>query len=214
MIASQRIRVALVDDHSMVREALAMVLNAETDIEVVAQGGSCEETEAILDANEIDVLVLDYNLPDGSALDVLARLEEQGRELRVLVLTIHDSVHYALRTLKAGACGFLIKSSAVEELVSAIRCVWDGDTYVTPKYRGRVLSQTRKPRSHRTGLGSLSDREFLILRELAAGKSLKETAFTHNIGISTVSTYRSRIMKKLRLDTTSELIRFALENGI
>lgn len=209
------IRVALADDHSMVRQALAATIECEPDLQVIAQAGSCQETLALLREQPPDVLVLDYHMPDGGALDVLeehARL--QHPDVQVLVLTVNDSVHYALRTIEAGASGFLIKSSAVEELVEGIRTVRRGELYVTPKYRREVLDHLRSPRRDRVGLAALSPREFEILRELAAGKSLKETAFTHKIGVSTVSTYRSRILKKLGLDSTSELIRFALENDI
>ena len=208
------IRIALIDDHSMVRQALASILDAEADIEVVAQGGSRQEARGILSDFEIDVVVLDYHMPDGGALEVLSDLADMDRDPNVLVLTVHDSVHYALRTLDAGAHGFMIKSSAVEELVEAIHAVQRGQIYVTPKYRQEVETARERPRNEREGLSSLSDREFEILRELAAGKSLKETAYDLDIGVSTVSTYRSRILKKLGFESSSELIRFAVENGI
>lgn len=206
------IRVALVDDHSMVRQALAAVLDAELDVEVVAQGGTCREAIELLDDNAADLLVLDYNLPDGGAIDVLEHLRAAPDPIPVLVLTVNESVHYALRTLAAGASGFMIKSSAVEELVEAIRTIRRGETYVAPQHRTKVLASSTAGRG--AGIGSLSTREFEILRELAAGRSLKETAFKHDISLSTVSTYRSRIMKKLGLRSSSELIRFALENGV
>jgi len=206
------IRVALVDDHSMVRQALAAVLEAEDDVTVVAQGGGVQEAPEILDDHELDLLILDYNMPDGGAMEVLGRLRTTESPVQVLVLTVNDSVHYALRTLGAGADGFMIKSSAVEELVEAIRTIRRGERYVTPEHRAQVLAESGDLR--RGGMGTLSAREFEMLRELAEGKSLKETAFKHDISLSTVSTYRSRIMKKLGLRSTSELIRYALENDV
>ena len=210
----KEIRVALADDHSMVRQALASMLEAEPDLVVAGQGGDAQEALELLEREHPDVLVLDYNMPNGGAMAVLSKVREAGSPVRVLVLTVNDSVHYAQRALEAGAAGYLIKSSAVEELVEAIRIVQGGGTYVTPKYREAVTAEAADAPAQKTGLASLSEREFEILRDLAAGKSLKESAFDHEIGISTVSTYRSRIMRKLGFRSTSDLIRFALENDV
>lgn len=211
---SRPIRVALVDDHSMVREALAAVLAEDGGIEVVAQGESGGDAVRIARELAPDVLVLDYNLPGGGAPSALDEISRASPDTRVLVLTVHDSAHYAVRVLEGGAEGFLVKSSAVEELLDAIRAVHRGEIYITPAISPRVIDQLRRPRRTRTGIESLSARELEVLRLLAEGRGLKEVAFQLSISVSTASTYRARVMEKLGLASTSELIRFALENGL
>lgn len=208
------IRAVLIDDHAMVRQALASVLEDEPSIEVVAQGDDAPQAIRIVRELLPDVLVLDYNLPGGGALPVIEEITRHHLAVRVLVLTVHDSPHYAVRVLEAGAHGFVIKSAAVEELLDAIRAVHAGDIYITKRIARPVIDHLRRPRKDRVGLASLSAREFELLRALGAGMGLKETAHRLKISVSTASTYRARIMKKLNLASTSELIRFALENEI
>ena len=211
---NEKIRVAVIDDHAMVREALAAVLEDDDGIEIVAQGGGGFEALDIVEQRTPDVLVLDYNLPDKSALDVLDELKRRRAKVPVLVLTVHENVHYAVRAFESGARGFVIKASAVDELLGAIRTVHAGELYVTPKLSSGVLDQLRQTKKERTGLGALSTREFELLRLLGSGLGLKEAAVRLKIGISTASTYRARILQKLRLESTADLIRFALEHGL
>ena len=208
------IRVALVDDHSMVTQALSSVLQDEAGVEVAKTGASAADALEILRAAEVDVLVLDYNLPDGGALRVLEEARAAELATPVLVLTMHENPQYAVRVLEAGAQGFLVKSSAVDELVAGIRTVHGGEVYLTPTLAGTVVDRLRKSRGERTGLDGLSPREFELLRLLAGGLGLKQAAGTLDISVSTASTYRARLLEKLGLETTSELIRFALENGL
>jgi len=208
------IRVGLVDDHAMVREALASVIEDDGGIEVVAQGETTHDAVRIIRELEPDVLVLDYNLPGGGALPALEVLPDSATSVRVLVLTVHESIHYAVRVLEAGAQGFMVKSSAVEELLDAIRAVNAGDIYITPAFSRSVIDQLRRPKTDRVGVASLSMREFELLRLLGAGMGLKEVARHLCISVSTASTYRARVMKKLNLASTAELIRFALENDL
>jgi DNA-binding NarL/FixJ family response regulator len=165
-------------------------------------------------AKACDVMVLDYNLPGGGALSVIEEVARRKLPTRVLILTVHDSAHYAVKVLEAGAAGFMVKSDAVEELCNAIRTVHAGQVYVSPKLSSAVLDRLRQPKRERTGLAALSDREFELLRLLARGDGLKEAAQTLAVSVSAASTYRSRILKKLNLTSTSELIRFAIENKL
>jgi len=208
------LRVALVDDHAMVRQALASVLEDEPAIEVAAQASSAAGAIDLLRSEPPDVLILDYNLPDGGAPRVLAALEAMSVPTRVLILTMHDNPAYAVRALEGGALGFLVKSSAVEELVEALRTVHRGEIYVTPKLSAEVIDQLRRPRRERRGLQALSQREMELLRLIASGRGIKEAARELRVGVSTASTYRARLLKKLGLDSTSDLIRFALEEGL
>ncbi len=214
MTETEHIRVALVDDHAMVRQALSSVLEDDRRLKIVGQGGDAIEAVKILRESKPDVLVLDYNIPNGGALKVLEEIQRLELEVAVLVLTVHESNHYAVRALEAGAQGFLVKSSAVDELLGAIHAVHQGEIYITPKFSRLVIDQLRKPRRDRVGVGALSTRELELLRILASGVGIKEAAGRLKVSVSTASTYRARLMKKLNLESTSELIRFAIENNL
>src|SRR5262249_49036296 len=129
-------------------------------------------------------------------------------------LTVHENIHYCVKALECGADGYVVKSAAVAELVDAIRAVSGGEVYISPKVSQKVLQHLRQPKKDRIGLEALSQREFELLRFLGAGLSLKECANHLAISTSSASTYRSRLMEKLNLHSTAELIRFALENDI
>ena len=208
------LRVVLADDHTMVREALARILAEEADIRVVAQAADGAEVEAAVERTEPDVLVLDYSMPRHDPPQAIASLLEQHGELKILVLTVHENIHYALRVLESGAHGYLIKSAAAEELVEAIRQVRAGRIYLSASIEQEVLQRLRRPRGQRSGLDALSPREFTFLRMLGSGRPLQECAREMGIGVSTASTYRARIMEKLELASTAELIRYALEHDL
>ena len=208
------IRIVLTDDHEMVREALARILEASGKISIVAQAGSGEEAIKLARSTQPDVVVLDYTLPNQDAPQVIEGLLQVVPGVKILVLTVHENIHYAVRVLETGALGYLIKSAAVEELVEAIENVYQGGIYLSQKISGEVLQHLRKPKRERIGLESLSQREFDFLRLLGSGKSLQDSAKQMEITTSTASTYRSRIMEKLNLSSTAELIRYAIENEV
>ncbi len=207
------IQVALVDDHVMVRQALANVLSDSDRVEVVAEGGDRDEALEILEKIKPEVLVLDYSIP-GGALAVIEQVILRKYTTRVLILTVHESVHYAVRVLEAGAHGFMVKSSAVQDLVDAIEVVRDGKIFIAEPYAQSILQRMRAPKKQRVGPDALSEREFELLRLLGQGVGLKEAAAQMHVSVSTASTYRTRIMEKLELSTTAEMIRFALQNDI
>jgi DNA-binding NarL/FixJ family response regulator len=210
----QTIRVILVDDHHMVRQGLAQVLNDNAGIEVVGQVGGGQEALDLCTRVEADVLVLDYGLPDLDGAAVTSALRRDGRPVRVVIVTVHDNVHYVLKSLDAGAHGFVVKSDGTDELVSAIRTVAEGGSYITPHLEEKVAQHRRGPKSRHIGLDKLSQREFELLRLMGQGMSLQRCAEQMNISESTASTYRSRLMAKLDLADTAQIIRFAIENGI
>ena len=211
---SETIRIVLADDHTMVREALARVLADAEGIDVVAQARDGGEALEAVERNRPDVLVLDYSMPDHEPTRAIEGLRERHPELGVLVLTVHENVHYALRVLEAGALGYLIKSAAADELVEAIRSVQAGRIYLSSSISPEVLDRLRTPRSQRTGIESLSAREFSLLRLLGSGKTLQQSANEMNVSVSTASTYRARILEKLSLESTAELIRFSMEHDL
>jgi len=208
------IRVALVDDHEMIRVALASVLEDDHDIQVIGQGETPEDAAEIARDLAPDVLVLDYNFPGGGSLPLIEQLAEAHPSVRVLVLTVHESVHYAIRAIESGAQGFMVKSSAVEQLIEAIHAVHEGEIYLPPAFSRSVIDHLRQPKRDRVGLASLSPREFELLRLVGSGSGLKEAAHQLGISVSTASTYRARIMEKLNLESTTDLIRYALENEL
>jgi DNA-binding NarL/FixJ family response regulator len=210
----RRIRVVLADDHVMVREALARILENSGRISVVGEAADGPEVLNVVSQSNVDCVVLDYSMPTMDAPQVIQALLRRQRRIKILVLTVHENMHYAVKALQSGAHGYLIKSAAVEELVEAIRAVDAGQLFVSPKISHEVLQHLRQPKRNRDGLESLSQREFDVLRVLGAGGSIQECARRMKISTSTASTYRARIMEKLNLQTTAELIRFALENQI
>lgn len=211
---SETIRVAIADDHAMVRQALASVLAEDPGLEIVAQADDTRGAVQIVRDEKPEVLVLDYNMPGGGAPSVLEEIARTKAPVRALVLTVHGSVHYAVRVIEAGAQGFLVKSSAVDELREAIRAVCRGEVYITPSLSSTVIDRLRSPKRARVGIDALSSREFELLCMLGAGRGLKEAAHQLKISVSTASTYRARLVKKLNLESTSELIRFAIDHGL
>lgn len=208
------ISVVLADDHAMVRESLARVLEDSGSITVKGQASDGLQLLDVVRKERPTCVVLDYSMPNLDAPHAIEILVSEHKQLKILVLTVHENVHYAVRALEAGAHGYMIKSAAVDELVEAIDTVSRGDVYISPKVSQDVWDQLRRPKRDRLGLESLSQREFDALRILGAGAGLQECAQQMNVSTSTVSTYRSRILEKLNLSSTAELIRFAIENRV
>jgi DNA-binding NarL/FixJ family response regulator len=214
MSVRRDIRVVLADDHAMVREALAQILEESGCIRVVGQAADGPGAVAEVTKVRPEVLVLDYSMPGLDAPEVLSSLHRILPDLKVLVLTVHENIHYAVKALECGAHGYVVKSAAVAELVDAIQAVSTGEIYISPKVSQKVIQHLRRPKKDRVGLEALSQREFELLRVLGAGMSLKECADRLGISTSSASTYRARLMEKLHLHSTAEVIRFALENDI
>lgn len=209
------IRVLLVDDHCMVREGLAQVLTEQDPgIRIVGQASRGEEALTLADTSGAEVVVLDYSLPDLDGPTVTARLKRKCPDVRVVILTVHDNIHYLLKAMDAGALGFVVKSDAAEELVKAIRRVHAGEKYISARLNEQVERHHQRPKGHHVGLDKLSAREFELLRHMARGLSLQECAQKMGVSESTASTYRARLMNKLELTHNAQIIRFALENDI
>lgn len=207
-------RVVLADDHEMVREALARILEESGAVSIVAQASNSKQALEAVEKNQPEVVVLDYSMPHEDASQLIEKIKRYSPATKILILTVHENIHYAVRVLEAGAHGYIIKSAAVDELVVGIDTVRQGGIYLSPKVSQDVLEHLRRPKRERIGLEALSQREFDFLRLLGAGKSLQESAKEMKISPSTASTYRARIMEKLNLANTAELIRFAIEHDV
>jgi DNA-binding NarL/FixJ family response regulator len=207
------LKVIICDDHPIVREGLKNIIAKSGDISVQAEAGSGSELIEKLGQGRFDVVILDISLPGASGLDVLKLLQGYSPRPAVIVLSMHPEEQYAVRALKAGAAGYLEKASAPSELVSAIRKVARGGRYVSAALAERLafgLGGNEKREAHE----SLSDREYQILLMIASGKGTKEIAGELSIAPSTVGTYRSRILEKLGLTNTAELIHYAVANHL
>jgi DNA-binding NarL/FixJ family response regulator len=206
------IHILIVDDHAIVRRGLMHILLDEPDIEVSEAGESREALELVREKNW-ELMVLDVDLPGKSGLDVLKEIKRERPALPVLVLSVHPEEQFAVRTLRAGAAGFLSKDAAPEELVRAIRKILGGGKYVSEYVADRLLSDLHA-KAKETPHEALSDREFQILRLFGAGKTVSEIAAELSISVPTVSTYRARILEKTGLKTTAELVHYAIQNRL
>jgi len=206
------IRVIIVDDHPVVRRGLKQIIAAEQDMQVVGEAESAREALRVIRQTACDAVVLDITLPDGSGLDVLSQLKSERPTLPVLIMSMHQEELYALRVLKAGASGYLMKDSIPEELIKAIRKITSGGKYINPAVAERLASEFAS--TEKSLHENLSDREFQILCLIASGKSLKEIGATLCISDKTVSSYRSRILEKMKMSTNADLTRYALEHDL
>jgi DNA-binding NarL/FixJ family response regulator len=202
------IRVLLADDHELVRDGLKRILAATGDVQVAGEASSGDQALALVRANDYDIALLDMSMPGLSGIDLIKRLKAEKPALRLLVLSMHGEHQYAARALKAGASGYLTKDTAAEQLVVALRKVAAGGVHVNEAAAASLLGA--ESRLH----GSLSDREFEVLRLLASGLSPTEIGERLHLSVKTVSTHKARILEKLELGGTAELVRYALEHKL
>jgi len=207
------IRILITDDHAVVRRGIMQILAEAPDIRVAAQAGTGGETLQATRKGNYDVLVLDISLPDISGMEVLKQVLTLKPDLRVLILSMHSEQQYALRALRAGAVGYLTKDSLPGELIAAIRQVARGDRYITRSLAQSLAAELRREVTQ-SPQKPLSDRESEVLRLLAAGKTVSDIAAQISLSVKTISTYRARILEKLGLETTAEIIRYAIQNDL
>lgn len=207
------IRILVADDHPVVRQGLKQIVAGTTDIFVVDEAGTGQEVLDKVRSNYFDVVLLDITMPGASGLDILKQLRSERPELAILILSMHSEEQYAARVLRAGASGYLAKESAPDELVAAVRKISLGGKYVSPSLAEKLASDlavdTREP-LHQT----LSDREYETMRLIASGKTTAEIAQQLSLSPKTISTYRSRILEKMRLKSNAELTLYAVQNGL
>jgi DNA-binding NarL/FixJ family response regulator len=207
------IRALIADDHAVVRQGLKQILGDTPEMVVAGEATTGQEVLDKIRAETWDVVVLDISMPDRSGLDILKQLRSERPKLPVLVLSMHSEDQYAMRVLKAGASGYLTKDSAPDELVKAIRKVVSGGTYVSSLLAEKLAFEIGTD-SSRLPHETLSDREFQVLRLIAAGKSVTEIAAQLYLSVKTVSTYRARMLEKMNLTTNAELMHYAMQNHL
>lgn len=212
---SELIRVALCDDHAVVRAGLRTILTAESDINVIGEASSVAEAELLATQEAPDVFVMDLNLLDGSGLDATRQVLAMSPDTRVVILTVHDDVAYLRRAFDAGATGYLIKEAADLELVLAVRQVAIGQRYVHPRLGADLLTAADEADDRPGGPGGeLSDREIEVLRLLAQGYTNAQAADTLFVSVRTIETHRAHVQQKLGVSTRAELVRAARESGL
>ena len=203
------IRILLVDDHSIVRDGLKRILAATTDLEVAGEAASGEAALALVKANDYDVAMLDMSMPGLSGIDLIKRLKLEKPKLRILVLSMHGEQQYAARALKAGAAGYLNKDSAADQLLSVLRKIAAGGVHIGDAAAASLLQSGDKAPHE-----SLSDREFEVLRLLVDGLGPTDIGERLHLSVKTVSTHKTRILEKLNVTSTAELVRYALEHRL
>lgn len=209
----QKKRVLLADDHQIVRNGLRQLIDAEPDLEVVAEASTSAETLTQLRQTEVDVLLLDISMPDRDGMDTLRLLRSHRTDLPVLIISAYAEEQYALNMLRAGANGYIRKDADVDDILSAIRTVLRGRRYVSDTVAD-LLTQRLNGDADAPAHQQLSEREFQVLHKLATGKSVTEIADELFISVKSVSTYRSRLLTKLNLKSNAELTYYALKNGL
>ena len=207
------IRILVADDHAIVRNGLKQIVSDTPDMVVAGEAGNGREALNKALEEDYDVVLLDITMPDISGLDILKEIKGQKPELPVLILSIHPEEQYAVRALKAGASGYLTKESAPEELIRAMQKVSGGDKYVTSSLAEKLASFL-KTGAEKPLHQALSDREYEVFCMIVSGKRVKQIADELLLSAKTISTYRSRILRKMNMSNNVELTRYAIQNQL
>lgn len=206
-------KIIIVDDHELIREGLKKVTAKESDIEVIGEASNSDELFELLDKHEVEIIVLDISMPGRSGIDIITDIKMQAPNTKILMLSMHPEDRFAVQALKAGASGYITKNNASKSLVAALRRICDGRKYISSTLAEQLATELEmnyeKP-LHK----SLSTREFEVMRLIAQGKAVRDIAEVLSISANTVSSYRSRIMEKMRMKTNAEIIRYAIENNL
>jgi len=207
------IQVFICDDHPVVRQGLRDFISQTPDMNLCGEAASGKECLEALSTESVDVLVLDLCLPDMDGLQVLREVQVRHPDIPAIILSMYSEDHFALRCLKAGASGYLVKTSAPKKLVEAIRKVAQGGMFVSPEL-GEKLAQNLKGGADRLPHELLTEREFQVFLNIIEGKKLKEIAEELNLSIPTISTHKTNLLKRMRMDSVADLVRYALEHGL
>ncbi|RZI42057.1 response regulator transcription factor [Herbaspirillum sp. HC18] len=214
MTANETIRILIADDHAIVREGLKQILADTRDMVVAGDAENGNDAIKLARKGDSDVLLLDISMPDRSGIEVLKQIKKESPKLAVLMLSMHREDQYAIRSLKAGAAGYLNKQSAPAELVDAIRQVAAGRKYISPalaqELANQVGDENREVPPHET----LSDREYQTLIMIASGKTVSDIAAELTLSVKTISMYRSRLLQKMKMRHNAELTHYAIKNHL
>jgi two-component system invasion response regulator UvrY len=206
-------RILIVDDHPIVRDGLKQILADTEDMVVGGEAGSADEALALVRDSDWDLVVLDITLPGRTGIDLLRDLRRERPALPVLMLSIHPEEELGVRAVKAGASGYLNKECASDDLVHAIQLIVTGNKYISRFLAERLIEEIQRD-TNKPPHELLSDREYEVMALISAGKSMKEVAAALSLSKSTVSTYRVRLLDKLKVKSNAEITRYALHHGL
>ena len=208
----RKIRILLADDHAVVRQGFRLILNQEADMEVIAEAGDGSETVRLAMELKPTVVIMDIAMPKVNGLEATRRIIENCPDSKILILSMHKDSVYVRETLRAGAKGYLLKESIDQDLLRAIRAVAQGDGFLSPEVSGTILQDYQQQAVDPMDLLTARERE--VLQLLAEGKVAKEIATALDVSVYTVDAHRGRIMKKLGLHSSTEIVRFAMRRGL
>ncbi len=208
------IRIAIIDDHAIVRAGLRQFFSEQVDLTVVAEAANGREAVDIVRKGDVDVILMDLSMPDQSGVDALAAIKARAPDLPVLILSGFPEEHYATTLLRQGASGYLNKDCDPEEIVKAIRTVYRGRKYITAGVAELLADGLGGGTADRPAHEQLSEREFQVFLRLAKGETIGHMANSMSLSVKTVSTYRTRVMEKMKLESNSDLTYYALKNGL
>jgi two-component system, NarL family, invasion response regulator UvrY len=211
--STSMVKVFIADDHPIVREGLKLILAKTADMSVVGEAADGQELLTKLRTCSADVILLDISMPGRSGLDVLKQIKAKWPKTRLLVLSLHPEDQYAMRVLRAGASGYLTKESASDQLITAIRKVASGGKYISNALAEQLAMELDAP-ADKPLHGTLSDREYEVLRMIASGKSVSEIGEELSLSVKTISTYRARILAKMNMTKTADIIHYGIRHGI
>jgi DNA-binding NarL/FixJ family response regulator len=205
-------RILLVDDHPMMREGLAQLVNHEPDLQACCQADSAAQALEAVNTNRPDLVLLDISLPDRNGLELIKDLRTLHPDLPILVVSMHDESIYAERVLRAGGRGYIMKQEGGKKLMQAIRQVLSGQVYVSEKMSARILElfSGRQPEGARSPVERLSDREFEVFQSIGQGEGTRQIAQRLHLSVKTVEVHRANIRKKLEVASGTELVRYAI----
>lgn len=208
--------VLLADDHEIVREGLRAMLQTQDDIKVIGEAENGRQILKMTRQKKPDLVIMDIGMPELNGIDAAKAICEEFTDVKVIALSMHSDKRFVLGMLKAGASGYLLKECAFQELITAVKSVFSGGIYISPKIAIHLVSDYvhLSDNSLQSGIQVLSGREREVLQLIAEGKSTKETAATLNISIKTVETRRKGIMDKLEIRNTADLVKFAIREGL
>ena len=207
------IKVLIVDDHTILLEGLKRIIEFEKDIAVPWTAKNATEALKIISTQKMDVIILDITMEGRSGLDIIKDIKNIRPEVSIIILSMHQEERFAVRAFKSGAVGYLTKEMASEEIILAIRKVYSGGKYVSRRFAEKLIDELQQPKNKMIH-ENLSGREFEVMMLIASGKSITEIAQELSLSDRTISTYRRRILEKMHMNNSAELIRYALTAGL
>lgn len=207
------IKILMADDHAIVREGLRQILSDRPEISIFAEASSGDEAYSLIKTGGWNFLLLDISMPGKSTLEIIKHAKLQFPQYPILIMSMYPEDQYAIRMFKAGVDGYLTKDSAPQQLLNAIQKLANGEKYISESLAEQLVSELN-PNKQKALHAPLTDREFQVFTALAQGKSLTETAVDMSLSVKTISTYRTRLLKKMQMTKNAEIINYALKHHL